>query len=63
MDAPRVVVPPDNFFVLGDNRDNSYDSRRWGFVPVDHVKGVATVIWWSQGPAGARWSRVGHGIE
>ena len=49
---------------MGDNRDNSYDSRKWGFVPVDHVKGADVAHWWSQDRNGAvRWSRVGHVIE
>jgi signal peptidase I len=42
-----VTVPPDQYFVMGDNRDNSQDSRYWGFLPRDYVKGKALVIYWS----------------
>jgi signal peptidase I len=42
-----VTVPPDQYFVMGDNRDNSQDSRYWGFLPRDHVKGKAMMIYWS----------------
>ncbi|HVH28663.1 MAG TPA: signal peptidase I [Vicinamibacterales bacterium] len=42
-----VTVPPNQYFVMGDNRDNSQDSRYWGFLPRDHVKGKALVIYWS----------------
>jgi signal peptidase I len=42
-----VTVPPDQYFVMGDNRDNSQDSRYWGFLPRDYVKGRALVIYWS----------------
>jgi signal peptidase I len=42
-----VVVPPDHYFVMGDNRDNSQDSRYWGFLPRELVKGKALVIYWS----------------
>jgi signal peptidase I len=42
-----VTVPPDQFFVMGDNRDNSQDSRYWGFLPRDYIKGKALFIYWS----------------
>jgi signal peptidase I len=40
-------VPPDQYFAMGDNRDNSQDSRYWGFVPRDYILGKALVIYWS----------------
>jgi signal peptidase I len=42
-----VAVPPNQYFVMGDNRDNSQDSRYWGFLPRDYIKGRALVIYWS----------------
>jgi signal peptidase I len=42
-----VTVPADRYFAMGDNRDNSADSRYWGFLPRDYVKGKALVIYWS----------------
>ena len=42
-----VTVPPDHFFMMGDNRDNSQDSRYWGFLPRENIKGKALVIYWS----------------
>jgi signal peptidase I len=42
-----VTVPPSQYFVMGDNRDNSQDSRYWGFLPRELVKGKALVIYWS----------------
>ena len=42
-----VTVPPNQFFVMGDNRDNSQDSRYWGFLPRDYIKGKALIIYWS----------------
>lgn len=52
-----VTVPPGHVFVLGDNRDNSSDSRYWGFVPIERIHGRARRVIWSTGPAGLRWSR------
>lgn len=43
----EVVVPPDSLFVMGDNRDNSSDSRYWGFVPRSYVIGKPLFIYWS----------------
>ena len=42
-----VTVPADHYFAMGDNRDNSADSRYWGFLPRDYVKGKALLIYWS----------------
>jgi signal peptidase I len=43
----EIVVPPDSFFAMGDNRDNSSDSRYWGFVPRENIIGKPFVIFWS----------------
>jgi signal peptidase I len=42
-----VVVPAGSLFVMGDNRDNSQDSRYWGFLPKENIKGKALMIYWS----------------
>ena len=44
---PELTVPPDKLFVLGDNRDNSLDSRYWGFVPRENVVGKPLFVYWS----------------
>ena len=56
----RVTVPEDSFFVMGDNRDESSDSRDWGFVPRDNIQGKAWIIYWSwETLTDIRWSRIG----
>jgi signal peptidase I len=46
-DYPATRIPDNSYFCMGDNRDNSRDSRSWGFVPRDYIKGRAFMIWWS----------------
>jgi len=53
-----IVVPKDAYYVIGDNRDNSFDSRYWGPLPADHVMGTAIMIYWSRGDHGVRWDRM-----
>jgi signal peptidase I len=42
-----VTIPPDHYFMMGDNRDNSQDGRYWGFLPRANIKGKALLIYWS----------------
>jgi signal peptidase I len=43
----EIVVPPDRYFAMGDNRDSSFDSRYWGFVPRENIIGKPLIIYWS----------------
>ena len=57
-------VPPGSYFMMGDNRDNSEDSRYWGFVPDDHIRGKAFFIWWNWDDVSSfAFKRVGRGIR
>lgn len=67
-----LVVPPKHLFVLGDNRDNSRDSRYWGFVPDSLVRGTPLIVYYSFRPdsgivapwlTSIRWSRVGKVVR
>jgi signal peptidase I len=67
-----LIVPRKNFFVLGDNRDNSYDSRYWGFVPDSLVKGKPLFVYFSFARdaihrfpwlTNVRWARLGEAID
>ena len=54
-----VVVPDSCYFVMGDNRDNSNDSRFWGFLEREYIKGIPMIIHWSMGDHHKiRWSRI-----
>jgi signal peptidase I len=67
-----LVVPPAHYFVLGDNRDNSLDSRYWGFVPDSLVRGSPVFVYYSYAPDSGqtfdwltrvRWQRLGEFIK
>ncbi|MBC8089791.1 MAG: signal peptidase I [Phycisphaerae bacterium] len=67
-----LVVAPNSFFVLGDNRDNSLDSRYWGFVPDSLLRGTPLMVYYSYAPDSSvtapwitriRWSRLGGTVD
>jgi signal peptidase I len=58
-DGFSCTVPAGNYFMMGDNRDQSSDSRYWGFVPDDHIKGRAFLVWMNFGD----FKRIGNGID
>ena len=66
-----VTVPANHYFMMGDNRDNSQDSRYWGFMPREYVKGKALFVYFSfddeestsANPLRVRWSRLFHQIH
>ena len=57
----ELVVPPGNYFAMGDNRDNSLDSRYWGFVPRDYIIGKPVFIFWSYDAPTEDWVGTGGG--
>lgn len=71
-DMEERVVPPGEYFVMGDNRDRSFDSRFWGTVPKEYIRGLAFVKHWSWDSeksnffaklASIRWNRIGRPIQ
>lgn len=68
-DYPAIKVPKGHYFVMGDNRDFSADSRYWKFVPFEYIKGKAILVWfsmimpWSDEPFKFRFWRIGELID
>ena len=67
-EAKSYTFKMDYYWMQGDNRHNSADSRYWGFVPEDHIVGKPIFIWWSSDPDrrginGVRWSRLGKFVD
>jgi signal peptidase I len=64
-DCGPEQIPAGHLFVLGDNRDNSRDSRFWGYVPVGDVLGIAKVVYfsWDARESRVRWERVGQSLH
>ena len=67
-EAKEYTFKLDYYWMMGDNRHNSADSRYWGFVPEDHIVGKPIFIWWSSDPdrkgfSGIRWSRIGNIVD
>ena len=67
-DYGPVTVPSDQYFMMGDNRDNSEDSRYWGFLPKSYVKGKADFIYFSVGDESSafgsvKWERLGKRVK
>ena len=61
-DIPSTVIPAGKYFMMGDNRDNSQDSRYWGLVDFNQIRGKALFIYWSFGSKES-WKRIGRLIE
>ena len=62
---PPIKVPAGAYFVMGDNRDRSYDGRFWGYVPEANIKGLAFIKYWSWDSQAnwPRWDRIGRPIH
>jgi signal peptidase I len=57
-ETTQYTIEMDYYFMMGDNRHNSEDSRVWGFVPEDHIVGKPLFIWFSRKTGGIRWNRL-----